>query len=622
MRDLGRNHTRLHDAPRRRNPVRRSAVGLLGALLALTTLTGEARAATPGTNGRIAFTSTRDAGDTELYTVAADGTGLARLTARFGADDQPSWSPDGTLLAFRSHRDGNTDIYVMRTDGSGVRRVTTDASADSEPTWAPDGQRLAFNRNGDIYVIGLDGAGERQLTTSPFFDGQPAWSPDGQWIAFTSTRTGNGEVFAARADGSVEVNLTNRIGADSDPTWSPDGTRIAYISSQPTSAELTVMPASGLGIGGSGATVLTSDSFGDLAPSWSPDGTRIAFESNRDDANPEIYTIALTGGAIARVTAHPAHDILPDWGAAAAPITVIDASAPVTSVALGPASPDGQGGWYTRAVHATVSASDEQGGSGVAATRCSLDPSTPPASFADLPSGCAYLGAGADVGGDGEHVLYAASRDNDGNTQIPVKQAFKIDRTAPTVSCARALSLKLGLTDATVIATVGDAASGPAQSQVSAAADTTSVGAKTVTLTGTDLAGHQTTSTCGYTVSYAFGGFAQPVDNLDANGHPVLNVVKAGRAIPLKWRLTDATGAPITTLTSAQITVVGISCSQDTTLDQLEETAAGASGLQNLGDGNYQLNWKSPTSYAGSCKRLRLDLAEGSYHTADFKFTN
>jgi hypothetical protein len=103
-------------------------------------------------------------------------------------------------------------------------------------------------------------------------------------------------------------------------------------------------------------------------------------------------------------------------------------------------------------------------------------------------------------------------------------------------------------------------------------------------------------------------------------------VAKAGQAIPLKWRLTDASGAPVTNLTSAQITVQGISCTLDTTLDQLEEVAAGASGLQNLGNGNYQLNWKSPTSYASSCKRLRLDLSEGNttspiHHTADFKFT-
>jgi hypothetical protein len=126
---------------------------------------------------------------------------------------------------------------------------------------------------------------------------------------------------------------------------------------------------------------------------------------------------------------------------------------------------------------------------------------------------------------------------------------------------------------------------------------------------------------CAYAVSYAFDGFYQPVDNLDANGHPVLNVVKAGQAIPLKWRLTDATGAPVSNLTSAQITIAGLSCTLDTTLDQLEEVAAGASGLQNLGNGNYQLNWKSPTTYAGSCKRLQLDLGEGGYHTADFKFT-
>jgi hypothetical protein len=102
--------------------------------------------------------------------------------------------------------------------------------------------------------------------------------------------------------------------------------------------------------------------------------------------------------------------------------------------------------------------------------------------------------------------------------------------------------------------------------------------------------------------------------------------VKAGKAIPLKWRLTDATGAPVPTLGSAQISVVGISCSSGTTLDQIEEVAAGVSGLQNLGEGYYQLNWKSPAGYANSCKRLRLNLSEGTaanpvYHTADFRFT-
>jgi hypothetical protein len=299
-----------------------------------------------------------------------------------------------------------------------------------------------------------------------------------------------------------------------------------------------------------------------------------------------------------------------------------DAAAPVSTIVLDPASPDGHNGWYVSAVHAIVSAADEQGGSGVSETRCALDPPSFPVSFAALPAGCDYAGAGADVSGDGEHVLYAASEDHAGNTEAPVKQAVNIDATAPTVTCVAAPSLVLNQAAATVSASGSDATSGPAQLQVSADADTTGVGAKTADVTGRDLAGNATTKGCAYTVGYGFAGFFAPVDNLDATGNPVLNVVKAGQALPLKWRLTDASGVPITTLASAQVTAAGITCTAGATTDQLEEVAAGASGLQNLGDGNYQLNWKSPTSYAGSCKRLRLDLGDGSSHTADFKFTD
>jgi hypothetical protein len=80
-----------------------------------------------------------------------------------------------------------------------------------------------------------------------------------------------------------------------------------------------------------------------------------------------------------------------------------------------------------------------------------------------------------------------------------------------------------------VSASVSDATSGPAQTEDSAAADTTTVGAKTATVTGTDLAGNQATSGCGYRVSYRFDEFAHPVDNPHANGKPVLNVVKGYR---------------------------------------------------------------------------------------------
>jgi hypothetical protein len=124
--------------------------------------------------------------------------------------------------------------------------------------------------------------------------------------------------------------------------------------------------------------------------------------------------------------------------------------------------------------------------------------------------------------------------------------------------------------------------------------------------------------------NYYFRGFGIPVDM------GALNVAKAGRAIPLKWQVFDESVAPVTDLDPANVkvssVVIGCGASGGGT-DAIEEYAEGQSGLQNLGEGMYQLNWSTSKSYAGTCRRLRLDLGErnpdGStfYRTADFQFT-
>ena len=100
-----------------------------------------------------------------------------------------------------------------------------------------------------------------------------------------------------------------------------------------------------------------------------------------------------------------------------------------------------------------------------------------------------------------------------------------------------------------------------------------------------------------------------------------MNRVKAGQAVPVKWRLLDRSNAPVTNLTTATITVTSLSCSSGVTIDQIEETVAGTSGLKNLGNGYYQMNWKSPTTYASSCKTLHLNLNDGVTHDAIFQIT-
>jgi hypothetical protein len=101
----------------------------------------------------------------------------------------------------------------------------------------------------------------------------------------------------------------------------------------------------------------------------------------------------------------------------------------------------------------------------------------------------------------------------------------------------------------------------------------------------------------------------------------VLNVARAGQSLPLKWRLVDAAGNPITSLSRASVTVAHLNCEAGASTHLVDEYASGGSGLQNLGDGYYQYNWATPRSYANSCKTRQLSLGEGIMHTALVQFT-
>ena len=191
---------------------------------------------------------------------------------------------------------------------------------------------------------------------------------------------------------------------------------------------------------------------------------------------------------------------------------------------------------------------------------------------------------------------------------------LKRDATAPTLAPLVSPNPVVLNGSASASAGAEDNLSGVG-SQSCGTVDTGSVGAKTVACTATDNAGNSASVEAAYSVSYNFTGFLSPVDNL-----PAINAANAGQAIPLKWRLTDANNAPVANLASVTVTVAALACPVGTTPDQIEEYAAGVSGLQNLGDGYYQFNWKTPKAYARSCKTLWLDLGEASPRSAIFEF--
>jgi Tol biopolymer transport system component len=148
---------------------------------------------------------TRDTPIGSFYITGGYTSNPTRLTNNDAEDAIPSWSPDGTKIAFISDR-GGTDkkpiiqIYVMNTDGTNQTNISNDDDRwDAFPSWSPDGTKIVFTArrggNHQIYVMNTDGTNPTRLTNNDAEDEYPSWSPDGTKIAFTSDRDGNYEIY-------------------------------------------------------------------------------------------------------------------------------------------------------------------------------------------------------------------------------------------------------------------------------------------------------------------------------------------------------------------------------------------------------------------------------------------
>ncbi len=293
---------------------------------------------------QIAFGSTRD-GNPEIYVMDADGNNQIRLTNHWEEDFQPSWSPDGSRIAFASNRNGGYyQIYVMDSNGKNVRRLTAGIS-DGQPAWSPDGQKIAFagigdeeigreNRKAKIYIINPDGTNLQELAGDvASYDSEPAWSPDGQRIAFVSSRENWGyEIYVMDADSTNQKRLTHNMVSDRGPAWSPDGNKIAFYSVLDEDDILAVMDADGTNQRNLTEEVLNGVWEANSSPAWSPDGKSIAFVSGIPGRNDTaIHLMTVDGVHLKRLgKLHNGVDYSPDWYSGAA-LAVSPASSQVTS---------------------------------------------------------------------------------------------------------------------------------------------------------------------------------------------------------------------------------------------------------------------------------------------------
>ena len=264
-------------------------------------------------------------GNSDIYSIKEDGSGLAQLTNDTSFEGFATFSPDGAKIAFTRFTNGNLDVWVMDANGGNAKQLTSDPAEDGVTSWSPDGTKIAFasTRGGDaqIWVMNADGSNATQLThmTDPGTTNdttalatKPAWSPDGTTIAFQSRQSGNYHIWVIGADGQNLKELSQGTD-DESPDWSPDGKTIAFQSKQSSGHyELFTMNADG-----SSPTALTSGSgYENEGPRYSTDGKTIAFYSDRpggSGATFQVYTMDLATKAVTHVNTDTAEEGRPSW---------------------------------------------------------------------------------------------------------------------------------------------------------------------------------------------------------------------------------------------------------------------------------------------------------------------
>lgn len=270
-----------------------------------------------------------DAGGPAPLVWVPDGPEQQRTTLDIDALE-PSWSPEGDLIAFNGMEtedfdDLEEEIYFLDTTDDSVYKVTdsdaVDEISDIEPVFSPDGEALLYSSDADgdpeIYALDLnDCTTTTQLTTNAVWDTTPAWRPDATAvptgvalcgtevggesldpvdaeIVYSKNEGGEWDLWIMNDDGTQQTRLTDFAGGETDPVWSPDGTLVAFLGDDGADKHVFVLDPSAPIDGSNPVQVSSDEVWGDVT--WTPDGKVAWVGVDPVDSDFDIYTADADG---------------------------------------------------------------------------------------------------------------------------------------------------------------------------------------------------------------------------------------------------------------------------------------------------------------------------------------
>lgn len=285
-----------------------------------------------GGTGQIAFASQRS-GAIQVWLIDLRTRQMRQITNMRDGACQPSWSPDGTRLAFTSpctakrEQYPGSSIYTIGVNGDNLSPLTQNPEGDYDPAWSPDGKMIAFTslRKGipTIYTIDLETQTATALTSTRNASFQPAWSSASRQIAYIRKSVYN-QVWIMSDDGSRQTGFSVSGAVNNyTPTWGYAGETIYFTQAasengmpilvgmryedRGTSIEFRIPAGRTVNIGPIASAVM------------SPDGFWFAYEGWPDGQNHDIYIMTANGASVTRLTTDAGFDFSPAWRPVSAP---------------------------------------------------------------------------------------------------------------------------------------------------------------------------------------------------------------------------------------------------------------------------------------------------------------
>ncbi|TKT93231.1 DPP IV N-terminal domain-containing protein [Dyadobacter frigoris] len=183
-----------------------------------------------------------------IWLMSAGGGKAVALTDALGDCRQPTWSADGSQIAFQSYRDGNFHIWKVNKDGSALTQLTFGVYHDREPHWSPTKNEIVFSSdrsgNYDIWKIDVDKRNLTQLTAEPGNDYFPSFSSDGSKLAYVSERNSAAGLYILESNCEPKLLVHSKEKLFS-PVWHPSGKQVIFNSLLPQGSQLELVAVGG-----------------------------------------------------------------------------------------------------------------------------------------------------------------------------------------------------------------------------------------------------------------------------------------------------------------------------------------------------------------------------------------